>query len=141
MKTCKQCHTKKSEREFTKGKAVCKLCRATVIKTQRTQDTLASKEEFKSFYNDFIKGSETFLTIDEFEKYKENPKYKIIDCLNKKQYPLYNLTCKTTTWHEDKKKGLINGVYIMREYNENGSYVGMRFEYYVYNPERYSEFM
>ena len=37
MMTCNQCHIKKCEVEFTKGKAVCKSCRAAIIKAERTK--------------------------------------------------------------------------------------------------------
>ena len=45
MKKCNQCHIKKSEVKFTKGKAVCQSCRAAIIKAEKTQAKLAENDE------------------------------------------------------------------------------------------------
>ena len=45
MKTCNQCHIKKSDVEFAKGKVVCKSCRDAKIKPERIQAKFAENEE------------------------------------------------------------------------------------------------
>ena len=52
MKACNQCHIKKSEVEFTKGKAVCKSCRAAIIKAGRTQVKFAENEEQRAEFSE-----------------------------------------------------------------------------------------
>ena len=132
MKTCNQCHKKKSERDFTKGKAVCKIYRAESIKKQRAENNLATKEERELFYNNVIKDNDAFLTQEEFDEIKDNPKYRIWNCLDK-TYPLFNKN-KQTSWPSDFKKGLIKGVY---DINKATPYIWT----YVYDPEMYREFM
>ena len=118
------------------------LNKTTLTNKRKKRIHLATKEEFESFYNDFIKGSETFYSVEEFERtYRNNPKYKVFDCLNKKEYPLYHLTYKQTTWPEDIKKGLIKGVYVIREYNDKGLYKRLIAWIYVYDFEMYKEFI
>ena len=139
MKTCNKCHVKKSERDFTKGKGICMKCRSNkqneINKADRTHkkfiNNLASKEERELFYNTVIKDNESFLTLKEFAEYKENPKYTILNCLDKK-YPLFHKN-NQTSWPDDFKKGLIKGVY---EINAT-PYIWN----YVYDPEMYREFM
>ena len=59
MKTCKDCRTKKSESDFTKGKAVCKKCRSKnqneINKADRIQRKCGKyKNEREEFYKTII---------------------------------------------------------------------------------------
>ena len=75
MKTCNQCHAEKSEVEFTKGKAVCKSCRASIIKAEITQAKLVGNEEQRAeFYRGETENGNSYLiTPTQYEELRKNP--------------------------------------------------------------------
>ena len=99
MKACNQCHIKKSEVEFTKSKAVCKYCRAAIIKAERTQAKFAENEEQRAeFYREATdNGNSCLITLTQYEELRKNPK-----CFNitpVKDWPspvnsMYKVPCK-----------------------------------------------
>ena len=138
MKTCNQCHTKKSERDFTKGIAVCKICRAKIIKEQRKQNNLADRNEIEEFYNEILKSRQKlFLSQEEFANLNEDPDFHAASVIDE---PLIKFE-KNTTWRDDIKKGLIKDVYFVND--KSGRIFGHSAVYYLwtYNPELYKEFM
>ena len=76
MKSCNLCQIKKSEVEFTKGKAVCKSCRAAIIKAERTQAKFAENEEQRTeFYREAMEnGNICLITPTQYEELRKNPK-------------------------------------------------------------------
>ena len=81
MKTCNKCHSKKIEKEFTHGKAVCKPCRASIIKNEREQEKVSKLQKEnddllrQEFYKEAENENSSLTTPKQLEEMYHDPKH------------------------------------------------------------------
>ena len=125
MKTWNQCHIKKSEVEFTKGKAVCKSCRASIIKAERTQAKLTT---CRILQRGNRKWQQLPYTHTQYEKLRKNPKRFNITPMKDWHFPVNSMYKER--YRDMFKKGILRDIIVLDAIHENND-INMEIKFIV----------